>query len=355
VRFSADGGIDSSLISSVLLGDCGGLLSRLVTVVAGRGPVFVGGNYRMEFSRHRQPPEEWVTSLDAWISELRFRGCTPATLQAWWYKVSSLARRTRSGPLEISTEEIVSWINRGVDDNARRSDLNAVRSYFSYMSRHSLRMDNPVEGIPLVRRDKRKQLPASNEAVNKGLSHQDARVRLMVRLMNDAGLRRTEVATASTHDVYDDLIGKSIMVHGKGRKDRLIPLTNDLAQEIGRMPEGWLFPGEAGGHICSDTVYRLVRNATGCPPHAFRRKFATDIWKATGDLLKLQELLGHESLATTQYYVMTTHEDLREAVNGMSNYRRHATTGSRLDPEKLLKALGVPEILIPGVITTIRA
>ncbi|QYN61391.1 tyrosine-type recombinase/integrase [Bifidobacterium asteroides] len=51
--------------------------------------------------------------------------------------------------------------------------------------------------------------------------------------------------------------------------------------------------------MCSDTAYALVKKGTGWPPHFFRRRFDTDLWEATGDVVKVQSLLGHESLATT--------------------------------------------------------
>lgn len=87
-------------------------------------------------------------------------------------------------------------------------------------------------------------------------------------------------------DLVDDLMGMSLMMHGKGKKDRLVPLTDRLTREIGKLETGWLFPGDVNGHICADTVYLRVREATGWPPHALRRRFATAVWKATGDLLK---------------------------------------------------------------------
>ena len=89
------------------------------------------------------------------------------------------------------------------------------------------------------------------------------------------------------------------------------------------MPYDYLLPGDADGHICGDTVYRLVKETTGWTTHSFRRKFATDVWRATGDVLKVQELLGHESLATTQRYIFSGTDDLRGAVNSLIDYRSH--------------------------------
>lgn len=73
-----------------------------------------------------------------------------------------------------------------------------------------------------------KQPPAPAEAVEKAKHCTDKRVPLIIMLMDEAGLRRTELARAHTRDVIDDLTGKSIVVHGKGGKDRVIPLSDQL-------------------------------------------------------------------------------------------------------------------------------
>ena len=175
--------------------------------------------------------------------------------------------------------------------------------------------------VPTVHRDRRKQIPAPVEAVEKAKHCADKRALLTIMLMDEAGLRRSELAAMHTRDVIDDLTGKSIIVHGKGGKDRIIPLSDQLGRIVSSLPEGYFFPGEHDGHVCHDTIYRIVKNATGWPPHAFRRKFATDLWRATDDAMKVKEMLGHESLQTTQDYIYATLDDLRDAVDELRAYR----------------------------------
>ena len=306
----------------------------------------------MEFLNHRQPPEEWIDLLDAWVKDMRIRGNTENTIEHWWYKVGHLAITSRKSPETIIPADIIAWLSRGVGTNSIRADCNAANAFFSWAERTGHRTDNPMTVIPQTRRDKRKQRPAPKEAVRKGLSHPDWRVRLIVMMLDETGMRRSEICVAHTKDVADDLVGKSLVVHGKGRKDRIVPLSDALAWEIGKLPEGYFFPGDDRGHICSDTVYRLVKQATGYTPHAFRRKFATDMWHATGDAVKVKELLGHESLETTQGYIFTTAEDLRPAVETLRTYRRQCDVGFR--PEKILEAYNVPGPVARNVVQTIR-
>ena len=306
----------------------------------------------MEFLTHRQPPEEWVDLLDEWVKDMRISGNTENTIEHWWYKIGHLAITSRKPPETIVPADIIAWLSRGVGMNSIRSDCNAANAFFSWAERTGHRSDNPMEVIPKTKRDKRKQRPAPREAVRKGLSHTDWRVRLMVMMLDETGMRRGEICVAHTKDIIDDLVGKSLVVHGKGRKDRTVPLSDALAGEVSKLPEGYFFPGDNQGHVCSDTVYRLVKGATGYPPHAFRRKFATDMWHATGDAMKTTEPLGHESLEPTQGYIFTTAEDLRPAVDTLRTYRRQCDVGFR--PEKILEAYNIPEPIARSVIQSIR-
>ncbi|OZG60708.1 MULTISPECIES: tyrosine-type recombinase/integrase [Bifidobacterium] len=276
----------------------------------------------MEFPTHRQPPEEWVDWLDGWVKDLRAQGATERTIENWWYLVSHFGISSGVAPGDASSKDLIVWLSRGVTAAAMRSDWSAAASFFRWAQKTQLRTDDPMASVPMAKREKRIQRPAPDEAVRKGLQSSNPRVRLIVSLFVDAGLRRSEVCLTHTRDVVDDLLGKSLIVHGKGNKDRIVPLSSDLTRQIENIPPGWFFPGEAGGHICPDTVYRLTVSATGCTPHAFRRKFATDMWKATRDVVQIKELLGHESLTTTQQYIFSTADDLRDAVTQLHEFRQ---------------------------------
>lgn len=306
----------------------------------------------MEFSDRRQPPSEWTPLLDEWVKDMRAQDNSPATIENWWYVVGHLAIKSRKGPWDITSGDIVAWLNRGVGTNSKRSDVNACNAFFGWAQRTGRRDDNPMDLVPTVRRDKRKQLPAPAEAVERAMHCTDKRVPLIIMLMDEAGLRRAELARAHTRDVIDDLTGKSIIVHGKGGKDRIIPLSDQLGWIVSSLPEGYFFPGFHHGHVHPDTIYRIVKQATGWPPHAFRRKFATDLWRATGDTMKVKEMLGHESLQTTQNYIYATMDDLRGAVDDLREYRRNNMYGFK--PEKILEAYNVPHAVAKLLLETLR-
>lgn len=217
----------------------------------------------MEFPEHRQPPSEWVCPVDDWVAALRAQGDTPATVEHWWYLVTQSALFIGKTPGDVQTQDIIRWLTRGVSTSAIRSDVNSLRSFYGWMWRGKNITSNPMEGVPPVKRRRKRQKPAPQTAVDSGLHHADPRVRILVRLFCEAGLRRSEAVAVRTDDLMEDLSGMSLLVHGKGGKDRMVPLGDGLSGVLSALPGGYVFPRLHGGHICSDTAYALVKEATG--------------------------------------------------------------------------------------------
>jgi site-specific recombinase XerD len=149
------------------------------------------------------------------------------------------------------------------------------------------------------------------------------------------GLRRAELADLEVGDV--DLTARTVFVrHGKGGHARMVPLSIEAGRAVAaylaseglchgpfvrslREPQEGITP-EWLGQLFSDLAYRSgvkVRSRDGVSQHATRHTFATDVYEQTDDVLAVRDLLGHESLATTQIYVRGMNvERLRPAVEG---------------------------------------
>lgn len=139
------------------------------------------------------------------------------------------------------------------------------------------------------------------------------------RLAVDAGLRRGEIAQVHESDVHPDLLGFSLLVHGKGGKLRLVPLLDDLAEQVMAACQaggGHAFPGRIDGHLSAARVGELLTALLPpkITPHSFRHRFAANVYDETGDLLTVQTLLGHSSPETTRRYVPPNTNRLRAAV-----------------------------------------
>lgn len=138
----------------------------------------------------------------------------------------------------------------------------------------------------------------------------------MLRLSAEAGLRRGEVAQVHTRDLVEDLDGWSLRVHGKGGRERVVPLPAALAVELRRLPAGWAFPGDCGGHLSPRWVGTVVARLlpAGYTMHTLRHRFATRAHDVDGDLCVVQELLGHANINTTRAYVAVDRRKLRRTV-----------------------------------------
>ena len=138
------------------------------------------------------------------------------------------------------------------------------------------------------------------------------RNRALLELLYSAGLRSAEVVGLDLADV--DFDREAIHVHGKGGKERAVPLGEEAAHHLARYlrdarpalargAEDALFVSARGRRLDTSTVRRLVRH-----PHRLRHAFATHLLEGGADLRTIQELLGHSSLSTTQVY---SHVDAR--------------------------------------------
>ena len=143
-----------------------------------------------------------------------------------------------NGPSQITPEMVLAWLEEDISNPTLRSRVNALRSFFTRAHASKGLPDNPMVIVLAVKRTKKKQQPGPVEAVSNVLVHSDPRVRLLVRLFADAGLRRTEAVVARTEDIIDDLTGRSFMVHRKGDKDRVGPLSTALENELKRCRKG---------------------------------------------------------------------------------------------------------------------
>lgn len=192
-----------------------------------------------------------------------------------------------------------------------------MRSFYRFMVARRYLLHDPAADLPRVRVHPPMKRPAPEDVIA-GAECPDERVQLMVDLAAREGMRRAEIAAVNTsRDLIEDLEGWSLIVHGKGGKDRLVPLHPDIAARLRALPRGWAFPSPNGGHLSPNWVGVLISRALpdGWSAHSLRRRFATRAFDGSRDLRAVQQLLGHSSLSTTQLYIGPRPDSLRAAVD----------------------------------------
>ena len=247
----------------------------------------------------------------------------PSTIAQRRYQVSRLARaHADRSPWDLTVHDLTAYL--AAHDNwgreMLRSNRAAARSFFGWAHAAGLTDHDPsrlLRKVPAVRGVPR---PAPEIVIDSALRRADERVGLMIILGSRYGLRRGEISRVSTRDLRVDPDGQwSLVVRGKGDKDRVVPLLPDVATVIRDAPPGWLFPSlrpqDKGRPISPAWAGKLIRRAlTDATAHQLRHRFASRSYQATGDIRAVQELLGHASVATTQRYTAVADGALRAAV-----------------------------------------
>lgn len=237
--------------------------------------------------------------------------------------MESLARAFGGTPCGVTSAALLEWAGgREWATETRRSHYASYRQFFQWLHGTGRIDADPARELPHIRPSQPRPKAAPPIAVETAKRRSTARERLMVRLGVEAGLRRAEIAVVHRTDMLRDLDGWSLLVHGKGGYERIIPLTDDLAGSLWAATSGgYAFPGRIEGHLSPRRVGELLRDALpgGYTGHSLRHAFAARIDDETnGDLAVLQDLLGHRSLNTVRIYVPKNISRMRAAVEQAS-------------------------------------
>lgn len=262
-------------------------------------------------------PVPWRKSINGWTDTLRAAGLSAQTIKSRRYKMVHLATLLMpSGPEDVTTEQIVqAFARQQWKPETRKAYRNTISSFFRWLHKSGRRSDDPSLDVPRVKKPHAHPRPCPDRYIAAAMKMATTSERLMIRLGAECGLRRGEIARVHSDDVVADSAGRSLIVRGKGDKQRIVPLPDDLAGII-MDARGYLFPGRFGGHVeesyIGDHISRLLPD--GYAAHTLRHRFATTAYAATHDLFVAAELLGHESVETTEHYVAMPDGRLREAM-----------------------------------------
>jgi tyrosine recombinase XerC len=230
--------------------------------------------------------------------------------------------------------------NYSVRSIARK--VSTIRSFFNFLLREGIIKINPT--INLITPKINKKLPyfLYSQEVNKLIETPPLntllgiRDRAILELLYGTGIRVGELVNLNVHDI--DLYEKTIRIFGKGSKERILPLGNPSIKaiekylasrnlfrkniSINKNDLDALLLNRFGGRLSARNIRRIIikyMKMAGLnkkiSPHVLRHSFATHLLGGGADLRSVQELLGHESLSTTQIYTHITKERLKVIYN----------------------------------------
>ena len=232
------------------------------------------------------------------------------------YQVTRLAEDEPRGPWTLTTDDLVDWLaGQPWAIETRKSYRAALVSFYRWAVASGRTATDPTLLLPPIRSSHHPPRPTPELVYRTALDAAEPRVRLMLELAARQGLRRGEIARVHSDDLREDLAGWSLLVHGKGGKLRLVPLEDEIAEQLRTLPPGWAFPGPAG-HLSEQHVGVLMGRALPghWTAHTLRHRFASQAYAGTRDLAAVQDLLGHARPETTRGYIMLPQDALRAAV-----------------------------------------
>jgi integrase/recombinase XerC len=213
--------------------------------------------------------------------------------------------------------------------------ISCLQSLYKYAVRSSLISSNPAISVPLPKTSKR--IPAfveesrMHEITGNVPSAEDNFPQwlqfFIIEMFYATGIRAAELITLKDRDV--DVSSRQIKVLGKRNKERIIPLSEPLCEQIRQYRQlrtkiavsaDTFFVSQKGNALTYTYVYRTIHSSlhantslSKCSPHVLRHTFATHILNGGADLNAVKELLGHSSLASTQVYTHNTIEKLKRS------------------------------------------
>lgn len=210
--------------------------------------------------------------------------------------------------------------------------LSSIKAFFRFLVKEKVIEVNPAENIsgpklpkrlPVFVREEEMECTLDDAEKKKGFS--GLRDFLILLMAYDTGMRRSEIIGLKVGNV--DLSRRCIRVHGKGGKEREIPIVSELMQDVEcyletrkrivEQEHGMFFVTDKGDPIYANFVYRLVTKELGehtslskRSPHVLRHSFATHLLDNGAPIQGIKELLGHSSLAATQVYTHNSVEKM---------------------------------------------
>jgi len=260
------------------------------------------------------------------FDDMQLRNFASNTIDAYVDQVAKFARYFGRSPEQLGPEEIRRYqVYLVQEKKVAWSTFNQAVCALRILYRVTLAKDWPITHIPYAKRPKRLPIVLSADEVQRLLACvQFLKARLVLTTAYAAGLRISE----ATHLKVADLDSSRMMIRvqqGKGAKDRYVPLSRRLLEELRaywrlERPADWLFPGyrDRRQPIHPGSVQRVCQRAAKAAginkqvtPHTLRHSFATHLLEAGVDLPAIQRLMGHKDVRTTMIYLHVRQERLR--------------------------------------------
>ncbi len=290
----------------------------------------------------------WDQALQDYGHYLRIeRGLSDNSIKNYSWDISKLIAFLKSNSLEDSPKQIkketlqqfIYEVAKTMNPRSQARIISGLKSFFNYLVFEGYREDNPLDLIESPKIGRKLPDTLSEDEINSIIGAIDLskaegeRNRAMLETLYGCGLRVSELVDLKISDLFFE--EGFIKVTGKGDKQRFVPISevnkkyitiyrNEVRvhQDIKKGFEDILFLNRRGRQLTRAMIFTIIKNLAvvinlkkSISPHTFRHSFATHLLQNGADLRAIQQMLGHESITTTEVYVHVDRTHLTDVMN----------------------------------------
>ena len=295
-----------------------------------------------------QQEMDWKTAGRGFRTYLKLeRSLSPNSIEAYENDLAKLqaffeVHQMVVAPIHVKTEHLRSmlqWCAKlGMQARSQARLISGLRAFFRYLLLENLIQDDPAENLDTPRLGRKLPVTLDVEEIDKMIAAIDLsklegeRNKVILETLFSCGLRVSELVGLKISDLHPQ--AGILKVTGKGNKERLVPLPSSLSRMIeqymrlirSQVPlkngeEDIVFLNRNGRRLTRVMVFIIVRDLAAragirkkISPHTFRHSFATSLVEGGADLRAVQEMLGHESITTTEIYTHLDRDYLRQVI-----------------------------------------
>lgn len=241
-------------------------------------------------------------------------------------------------PERIDVSDVRAWVydlskNRRRSATTVRRKVQSLRAFYKFLQKRGAVETNPVDDVPLAKVPQPLPIFLREKKLDEVLDGKfdssdfiSVRNRLIIAMLYETGVRRAELVALRVFDVDEER--RELKVHGKRNKDRVVPFCGELGSlvrlyrplraEVAPPGSDVFFLTEKGRPVYDKLIYNVVCGILSSvtngkrSPHTLRHSFASAMLNHGAGINSVKELLGHESLATTQIYTHVTYRELKK-------------------------------------------
>lgn len=294
---------------------------------------------------------DWESAISDFVTYLRLeKSLSDNSIEAYRHDVMKLYKyliatdQSEITPEKITIEhlhEFLYWINHDenekINERSQARIISGIKNFFAYLQLDDIINIDPTDLLQAPKIPKKLPVYLSIEEIDKLINAVDVtkdeghRNRAIIETLYSCGLRVSELVNLRIHNLH--FKEGFIRIVGKGDKERLVPISDKAIREINNymqwrchltIPEGeqdYLFLNRRGKHMTRNMVFLIIKDVAArvglsknISPHTFRHSFATHMVNAGADLRSVQEMLGHESILTTEIYTHLDKQHLHDTI-----------------------------------------